>query len=74
MQIAFLLFPGITQLDLTGPVQFLSRLPDARIDLVWEASTRCRPTLGFQSCPLPPLRRCRVPMCCACQAGWAWPR
>lgn len=32
--IAFLLFPGITQLDLTGPAQVLSRLPNARIQLV----------------------------------------
>ena len=36
MHIAFLLFPGVTQLDLTGPAQFLSRLPGARVDLVWE--------------------------------------
>jgi len=32
--IAFLLFPGVTQLDLTGPAQVLSRLPHAKIDLV----------------------------------------
>ncbi|RYY24490.1 MAG: DJ-1/PfpI family protein [Sphingomonadales bacterium] len=32
--IAFLLFPGITQLDLTGPAQVLSRLPHAKLHLV----------------------------------------
>lgn len=34
LHIAFLLFPGVTQLDLTGPAQVLSRLGGARIDLV----------------------------------------
>ncbi|WP_066798832.1 DJ-1/PfpI family protein [Sphingomonas soli] len=34
IHIAFLLFPGITQLDMTGPAQVLSRLPHARIHLV----------------------------------------
>lgn len=39
MRVAFLLFPNITQLDLTGPAQVLARLGDgARIDLV--AATR----------------------------------
>lgn len=34
MQIAFLLFAGQTQLDMTGPAQFLSRLPKAKTDYV----------------------------------------
>jgi cyclohexyl-isocyanide hydratase len=34
LHIAFLLFPGLTQLDLTGPAQVLSRLGEARLDLV----------------------------------------
>jgi cyclohexyl-isocyanide hydratase len=38
VSIAFLLFPNVTQLDLTGPAQVLSRLGAARIDLV--AGTR----------------------------------
>ena len=38
IRIAFLLFPNVTQLDLTGPAQVLSRLGNATIDLV--ASTR----------------------------------
>lgn len=35
-KIAFFLFPGLTQLDLTGPAQFLSRMPGAQLDLVWQ--------------------------------------
>ncbi len=38
LHIAFLLFPNLTQLDLTGPAQVLSRIGNARIDLV--AATR----------------------------------
>jgi cyclohexyl-isocyanide hydratase len=38
IRISFLLFPNVTQLDLTGPAQVLSRLGNATIDLV--AATR----------------------------------
>jgi cyclohexyl-isocyanide hydratase len=38
LHIAFLLFPDITQLDLTGPAQVLSRLGNVTLDLV--AKTR----------------------------------
>ena len=34
MKIGFLLFPGVTQLDMTGPLQVLSRLPDADVSIV----------------------------------------
>ena len=51
MHIAFLLFPGITQLDLTGPAQFLSRLPDAKVDLVWEAIEPVPTDAGFAIMP-----------------------
>lgn len=34
VHVAFLLFPQVTQLDLTAPAQVLSRLGNARIDLV----------------------------------------
>ena len=51
MQLAFLLFPGITQLDLTGPVQFLSRLPGAQIDLVWDSLDPVPTDAGFSIMP-----------------------
>lgn len=34
MQIGFLLFPNVTQLDFTGPLQFLSRIPGAETVLI----------------------------------------
>ena len=51
MQLAFLLFPGITQLDLTGPVQFLSRLPQAKVDLVWDSVDPVPTDAGFSILP-----------------------
>ena len=33
-EIGFLLFPGLTQLDMTGPAQVLSRMSDARVNFV----------------------------------------
>ncbi len=51
MHIAFLLFPGITQLDLTGPAQFLSRLPGAKIDLVWDSLDPVPTDAGFSILP-----------------------
>lgn len=58
LTIGFLLFPNLTQLDLTGPLQVLHRLPGARTELV--ARTRAPvaadcvslvPTCSFDECP-----------------------
>lgn len=51
MHIAFLLFPNVTQLDLTGPAQFLSRLPDAKVDLVWDSLDPVPTDAGFSILP-----------------------
>ena len=51
MRLAFLLFPGVTQLDLTGPVQFLSRLPGASLDLVWDSLDPVPTDAGFSIMP-----------------------
>lgn len=51
MHIAFLLFPGLTQLDLTGPAQFLSRLPGAKVDLVWDSLDPVPTDAGFSILP-----------------------
>lgn len=34
-RIGFLLYPNVTQLDMTGPAQVLSRMPGATVDYVW---------------------------------------
>lgn len=59
MQIGFLLFPNVTQLDLTGPVQILSRLPNSRLHLAskshaptpTDAGFSILPTTVFADCP-----------------------
>ena len=49
--IAFLLFPNVTQLDLTGPAQVLSRLGNARLDLVWKTLEPVPTDAGFSILP-----------------------
>ena len=59
LQIGFLLFPQVQQLDLTGPYDVLASLPDVQVHLVWKdlapvtASTGLvlHPTTTFDDCP-----------------------
>lgn len=59
IQIVFLLFPGITQLDFTAPAQALSRMPGARLagaaatrdPIVTDSGFSILPTHDFASCP-----------------------
>lgn len=46
-----LLFPNVTQLDLTGPVQLFSRLPGATIDLAWHTLDPVPTDAGFSIVP-----------------------
>ena len=36
LQIGLVLFPRVTQLDFTGPLQVFSSLPNARVHLIWK--------------------------------------
>jgi len=51
LTIAFLLFPNVTQLDLTGPAQVLSRLGNARLHLVWHTLDPVMTDAGFAILP-----------------------
>ena len=51
IRIAFLLFPDVTQLDLTGPAQVLSRLGNATIDLVAKTADPVPTDAGFALLP-----------------------
>lgn len=51
LRIAFLLFPNVTQLDLTGPAQVLSRLGHSRLDLVWKTLEPVPTDAGFSILP-----------------------
>ena len=51
LTVAFLLFPKVTQLDLTGPAQVLSRLGGARLELVWRDRGPVETDAGFSIVP-----------------------
>ena len=51
IRVAFLLFPNVSQLDLTGPAQVLSRLGNAAIDLVAKTRDPVPTDAGFALLP-----------------------
>jgi cyclohexyl-isocyanide hydratase len=59
LQIGLLLFPKVTQLDFTGPLQVFSGLPDAQVHLIWkriepvptDSVLMLTPTVSFADCP-----------------------
>ena len=59
LQIGLLLFPKLTQLDLTGPVQVFSSIPGAKVHLIWkriepittDSVLTLTPTVTFAGCP-----------------------
>jgi cyclohexyl-isocyanide hydratase len=51
LSIAFLLYPNVTQLDFTGPAQFLSRLGNARVDYVAKGREPVMTDAGFAVVP-----------------------
>ena len=36
LQIGLVIFPKVTQLDLTGPLQVFSSVPGAKVHLIWK--------------------------------------
>jgi cyclohexyl-isocyanide hydratase len=59
LQIGLLVFPKVTQLDFTGPLQVFSSLPDATVHLIWkriepvasDSVLTIMPTAAFADCP-----------------------
>jgi cyclohexyl-isocyanide hydratase len=59
LHIGMLLFPRLTQLDLTGPFEVLHRVPDTKVHLVWkdtqpvyaDSGLGLVPTTSFADCP-----------------------
>ena len=58
-QIGLLLFPNLTQLDLTGPYEVFTKFPDTDVHLAWKTldpvsaagGMRLLPTVTFDACP-----------------------
>ncbi|WGF87169.1 DJ-1/PfpI family protein [Marinivivus vitaminiproducens] len=59
LRIGFLVFPDVMQLDLTGPHEVLSQLPDSVVHLIWKdtepvrasSGMRILPDTRFEDCP-----------------------
>ena len=51
LRTVFLVYPNVTQLDLTGPAQVLSRLGNSTVDLVWKTRDPVPTDSGFSLLP-----------------------
>ena len=59
LNIGILIYPDVTQLDATGPAQFLARLPGGKLHMIWktrdpvptDAGFSIVPTTTFADCP-----------------------
>ena len=59
LEIGILVFPGVQQLDLTGPYEVFASLPEAKVHLVWKDRSAITsatglvlgPTMTFGECP-----------------------
>jgi cyclohexyl-isocyanide hydratase len=59
LQIGLVIFPRVTQLDFTGPLQVFSSVPGAKVHLVWkriepvasDSVLTLTPTITFDECP-----------------------
>jgi cyclohexyl-isocyanide hydratase len=59
LQIGILVFPGVQQLDLTGPYEVFASLPGAKVHMIWKDRAPINsatglvlgPTMTFRECP-----------------------
>jgi cyclohexyl-isocyanide hydratase len=58
LHIGMLLFPNLTQLDLTGPFEVLVRIPGARVHLVWKTRDPVVADSGLTLVPSTTLAEC----------------
>ena len=58
LQIGMLLYPNLTQLDLTGPFEVFSRLPDSRVHLLWKTREPVASDTGLALLPTTTLAEC----------------
>ncbi len=58
LSIGFLLFPGVTQLDLTGPYEVFVRAPGAQVHLIWKDIVPVNSDRGLAILPTVTLAEC----------------
>jgi cyclohexyl-isocyanide hydratase len=54
LQVGMLCYPRLTQLDLTGPYEVLSRMPDTQVHILWKDTVPVKTEGGF--CIVPNLK------------------
>jgi cyclohexyl-isocyanide hydratase len=47
LQVGMLCYPLLTQLDLTGPCEVLSRMPNTEVHIVWKNNAPVKTDSGF---------------------------
>ena len=84
LQIGLLVFPKVTQLDLTGPLQVFSSVPGAKVHLIWKRIEPVQtdsvmvltPTTTFADCPQLDVSEPRAPSTpagAASEIDWSTP-
>lgn len=58
VHIGILAFPGVQQLDLTGPYETFASAPDTRVDLVWKTLEPLRSATGLMLTPTCEMASC----------------
>jgi cyclohexyl-isocyanide hydratase len=58
MQVGFLVFPDVQQLDLTGPYELFASVPRAKVHLLWKERSSVRSSTGLLLQPTATLREC----------------
>lgn len=58
LELGMLLFPDLTQLDLTGPYEVFHRIPEARVHLLWKDLSPVRAQGGMSILPTTTLADC----------------
>lgn len=59
LQIGLLIFPRMTQLDMTGPFEVFARIPNAKVHVLWkdtapvvsDTGLTMQPSMSFADCP-----------------------
>ena len=68
LRIGLLVFPRMTQLDLTGPFEVFTRMPDAQMLMVWKTLEPIEADSGLRLLPYTTLRDC-PPLDVVCVPG-----
>ena len=58
-QIGLLLFPNLTQLDMTGPYEVFTKFPDTDVHLIWKTLEPVKAGGGMQILPTTTLPKAR---------------